>query len=298
MTIVLCREPRASDQGSSGDVAAVAARFRLADESTLLDRGEAIALGHPRDASARDRHRRLAEVIHERAFLGGPDTGGSPPAPADAALVGAVEAAAGARRRAGRVRTGSTDDGALSVRSVMGSGSDRGPGRSSDPRACCLVATRGSDVGDVLALLVRRLDATGVGWEVWLRGRVDELVRPDAITVLAAAEASPLVVDATVLAVTANRSIGADASSSRRPRFARALASGVALAEEPGGGGDGRPRSFGQHRSALVADGLLVALADRDPRPHAAIAARFVAEGIDPRRPWVTTGSVLDRLWP
>jgi hypothetical protein len=60
------------------------------------------------------------------------------------------------------------------------------------------------------------------------------------------------------------------------PALCEPIAPGMAVSEDPGFG-----LSFGRHRCAIVAD----ALADRDGGPLAAVAAAFVANGLDPRAP-------------
>jgi HopA1 effector protein family len=76
------------------------------------------------------------------------------------------------------------------------------------------------------------------------------------------------------------------------PRFSRALAPGLGIAEDPGTG-----ESFGQHRCRLVALGLWRAFAvgangKRDRA--AAVAASFVEAGLDPKRPHLARGSTED----
>jgi hypothetical protein len=74
------------------------------------------------------------------------------------------------------------------------------------------------------------------------------------------------------------------------PLFAKRLAPGLALAEDPGNG-----ESFGTSRCRLVAEGLWSAYA-RGLQTEAAriedISAAFVRAGIAPDRPWLTSGSV------
>jgi HopA1 effector protein family len=76
------------------------------------------------------------------------------------------------------------------------------------------------------------------------------------------------------------------------PALTRALAPGLGLAEDPGGG-----QSFGLHRCGLIADGLLRAhergLTEPDDRVDA-VAERLREEGIDPDAPHLTRGSDAD----
>jgi hypothetical protein len=75
----------------------------------------------------------------------------------------------------------------------------------------------------------------------------------------------------------------------RTPAFTKPLAPGLGLAEDPGGG-----TSFGLHRCALLAEGLIAAHEARQPGARArlaAVEARFAAAGIDLERPYLNPGS-------
>jgi hypothetical protein len=80
------------------------------------------------------------------------------------------------------------------------------------------------------------------------------------------------------------------------PMFAKRLARGLAVAEDPGD-----LRSFGQHRCELVADGLVRAF-ERGRTSAAArtdaVAERFAEEGLDVTRPWLNPGSGQRYVWP
>lgn len=79
------------------------------------------------------------------------------------------------------------------------------------------------------------------------------------------------------------------------PRFTRALAPGLGIAEDPLNG-----ESFGQNRCRLVALGLWRAFsAGRTGRNQraAAVAATFLEAGLDPKRPHLDRGSTEDYSW-
>jgi hypothetical protein len=74
------------------------------------------------------------------------------------------------------------------------------------------------------------------------------------------------------------------------PLFAKKLAAGLALAEQPGTG-----ESFGQHRSRLLAEAVLLGsmLGARSTEPAlAVIRQHFAAHGIDLGRPHLNPGSI------
>jgi hypothetical protein len=76
------------------------------------------------------------------------------------------------------------------------------------------------------------------------------------------------------------------------PALTRALAPGLGLAEDPGGG-----QSFGMHRCGLIADGLLRARergATSTERRVEAVVERLREEGIDPDAPHLSGGSDAD----
>jgi hypothetical protein len=73
------------------------------------------------------------------------------------------------------------------------------------------------------------------------------------------------------------------------PLFTRALAPGLAFAEEPGSG-----ESFGMHRCRLTAEGIWAAWRAGARAPAARLAAvveAFRRGGVDPERPWLAAGS-------
>lgn len=73
------------------------------------------------------------------------------------------------------------------------------------------------------------------------------------------------------------------------PLFARALAPGLAFAEDPGSG-----ESFGMHRCRLLAEGVWAAWRAGTRAPAArldAVAEAFRRGGVDPERPWLGAGS-------
>ncbi|MDA1017720.1 MAG: T3SS effector HopA1 family protein, partial [Planctomycetota bacterium] len=72
------------------------------------------------------------------------------------------------------------------------------------------------------------------------------------------------------------------------PLFSKQVARGIGMAEDPG-----QLRSFGQHRSELLAHGLLDAwLVDAKRDPVDAVSKRFEAAGLDPSCPWLNPGSI------
>lgn len=73
------------------------------------------------------------------------------------------------------------------------------------------------------------------------------------------------------------------------PLFSRGLAPGLAFAEDPGSG-----ESFGMHRCRLAAEGIWAAWRAGARSPAArleAVAEAFRRGGVDPERPWLSTGS-------
>ncbi|SOD02361.1 hypothetical protein SAMN05216486_10327 [bacterium JGI 053] len=73
------------------------------------------------------------------------------------------------------------------------------------------------------------------------------------------------------------------------PLFARALAPGLAFAEDPGSG-----ESFGMHRCRLLAEGIWSAWRAGTKAPAerlGAVAEAFRRGGVDPDRPWLSAGS-------
>lgn len=76
------------------------------------------------------------------------------------------------------------------------------------------------------------------------------------------------------------------------PRFTKALAPGLGLAEDPGGG-----RSFGQSRCRIAAEALQRCQAGgvREPEARLRLLAEvFRQRGVDPLRPYLDAGSVDD----
>ena len=82
----------------------------------------------------------------------------------------------------------------------------------------------------------------------------------------------------------------------RVPRLTRRLATGLALADDPGTG-----ESFGQHACRLVAEGIRANCmrAATDPNGRAAnVVEHLAAAGVDPARPYLRPGSGEDHPWP
>lgn len=80
------------------------------------------------------------------------------------------------------------------------------------------------------------------------------------------------------------------------PVFARRIAPGIALADNPAGG-----TSFGLHRMRIVAEALVATWrngAAGSRERLRAIAAHFRAAGIEPRRPWLNPGNADIDLVP
>ena len=76
------------------------------------------------------------------------------------------------------------------------------------------------------------------------------------------------------------------------PLFAKPLAPGLGLAEDPGSG-----ESFGMHRCRLLAEGVLRAQQNAGP-PLEEVRRRFAADGISLERPWLNAGSVDQYNFP
>lgn len=80
------------------------------------------------------------------------------------------------------------------------------------------------------------------------------------------------------------------------PMFTRRLARGLAVAEDPGDG-----RSFGQHRTELVADALMRAFERGSTAMDDVvdmISSRFAEDGLAITRPWLNAGSRERYVWP
>jgi type III HopA1-like effector protein len=82
------------------------------------------------------------------------------------------------------------------------------------------------------------------------------------------------------------RTLGPPRRSGDAPAFARPLAPGLALAEEPGTG-----EPFGEHRCRLLAEAIVAAVADRRDG-LAAVIERFAADGISFDAPYLQPGSI------
>ena len=78
----------------------------------------------------------------------------------------------------------------------------------------------------------------------------------------------------------------ADGLRPATPAFAKPLAPGLAVAEDPGDGD-----SFGMHRARLLAEGIVAAGERGSDDAVAVVAERFAAAGLDLDKPYVNPGS-------
>ena len=159
-------------------------------------------------------------------------------------------------------------------------------GRAGHGSHSCLrwyLNVRPPDAARVLACLIHGLDEAGLPFTVKTLNERQAPARPDAMVLYTSRDAglAPLV-----------RTALTDASVELRervPAFTRQLAPGVGIADEPAH--TGTPLSFGQHRSMLLARGVIAAgpgasRADRCEQVRRA----FQSEGLDATRPHLSAG--------
>jgi hypothetical protein len=144
----------------------------------------------------------------------------------------------------------------------------------SGPAATCFLHLQPGTAPDLFARAVTTLDGYGLGFRAELAGDADACRRTDAAVLTVRRDDIAAV--ARVALRLGERAPFALAPSV--PAFTRQLAPGVALADHPGSG-----RSFGRHRSALVAAGL-VAAGHGAGAAHrrAAVLATLTSAGLDP----------------
>jgi hypothetical protein len=142
--------------------------------------------------------------------------------------------------------------------------------------------------------LTTLLDPLDAPWMLKCAADPAHHARPDAVVAyLVRADAAAL-----VSGLEGVRSAIADMARDHRPPFTLPVGRGLAAAEDPG-----RSLSFGEHRCRLVAEGVVASLAenrqaarsvgDAESEAASAVAARFAAEGLDPRRPWAAGPQLL-----
>ncbi len=130
-----------------------------------------------------------------------------------------------------------------------------------------------------MAALTRLFAADRVPFALKLPRRADGYRRTDAGVVYLPRRVAGFAV-ARVLEIAAELGLGPGT-----PRFTRALATGVGLADCPPGGD-----SFGMHRTRLLAQALELQAAGGG-RASVLAARVFAARGIDPSRPWLEPGN-------
>jgi hypothetical protein len=130
-----------------------------------------------------------------------------------------------------------------------------------------------------MAALIRLFTADRVPFVLKLPRRTDGYRRTDAGVVYLPRRVAGFAV-ARVLEIAGELDLGPGT-----PRFTRALAPGVALADCPPGGD-----SFGMHRTRLLAQALELQAAGGG-RASVLAARVLAAQGIDPSRPWLEPGN-------
>ncbi|MBL9059271.1 MAG: hypothetical protein JNK88_04505, partial [Mangrovicoccus sp.] len=130
-----------------------------------------------------------------------------------------------------------------------------------------------------LAAITRRFDADQVAFTLKLPRQAGSYRRTDAGVVYLPRRVAGFAV-ARVLEMAGDLDLGPGT-----PRFTRALAPGIAIADCPPGGD-----SFGMHRSRLLVQALTLQAAGGG-RASALAARVMAAQGIDPARPWLEPGN-------
>lgn len=172
---------------------------------------------------------------------------------------------------------------------LAGSGTDDGPVLR------WYLGVTAAAAAPLLRALVRELDAAGLPFTVKTLNDPDAHPRPDALVLYtpraaAASAGSALMRALDEPGVTLRPEV---------PAFTRALAPGIAIADEPPRGPGGAAVSFGQHRCLLLVQGVLAAgpgagLTHRWER----VRTEFVAAGLDPDRPHLSPGAAEPDVRP
>jgi hypothetical protein len=164
--------------------------------------------------------------------------------------------------------------------------SSRGPAGSPDGVARWYVAVTAASAPGLFGAMTSALEDLGARFVMKVLNDPARYPRPDAAVVYVPRSDVPRVAPA-VLDVALARGVERE---ERVPSFARRLAGGLAIADDPPS--TGRPMSFGQHRCALVARGLVAAGPGSTPAQRlAAVLESFAAAGIDPSRPHLNPGA-------
>jgi hypothetical protein len=233
----------------------------------------------------------LAEALHARYVLGA----------AGALGTSAALGTSGAVRHAGReacarlvaaLRPGflGRDNWTFSYRSDAGAPSfvltaGGGPGRAA---AGCFLSLAPAVAPEVFARLVTTLDGYGVGFRAVLRGGPAAPERVEDAVITVARSHAPAV--ARIVLRMRDRSPLLFGSSV--PAFARILAPGVGLADEPADGSD-----IGRHRCRVIATALVTAGPSAGPAERRIAVRRALADaGLNPRAPHLNPGSPEFRI--
>lgn len=150
----------------------------------------------------------------------------------------------------------------------------RGPALPTGPLASCYLNLRADSAALLFTDLVRYLDTLGLRFTARLLGDPSSYGRPDSVVVTAPRMAIPSVLRMALGLHPRAR----DGFSDDVPAFTRAMAAGIALADEPPSG-----HGFGVARSRVVATGLVAAGPDAGPEERLAVVHRTLAsEGLHP----------------
>lgn len=150
----------------------------------------------------------------------------------------------------------------------------RGPALPSGALASCYLNLRAEAAATVFTDLVRYLDSLGLRFTARLLADPTAYGRPDAAVVTAPRPALPSV----LRMVLGLHPRARDGFADDVPAFTRPMAAGVALADDPAGGGD-----FGRSRCRMIATGLVAAGPDAGPDERLAVVHRVLAtESVHP----------------
>lgn len=150
----------------------------------------------------------------------------------------------------------------------------RGPALPTGPLASCYLNLRPESAATLFTDLVRYLDTLGLRFTGRLLADPASYGRPDSVVVTA-----PRMVIPSVLRMALGLHPRArDGFGDAVPAFTRAMAAGIALADEPPSG-----HGFGVARCRVIATGLVAAGPDADPEERLAVVHRTLAgEGLHP----------------
>ncbi|TFV62379.1 UNVERIFIED_ORG: hypothetical protein E4P37_17265 [Bacillus sp. AZ43] len=173
--------------------------------------------------------------------------------------------------------------------------SSRGPAQAPEGVARWYVAVTAGSAPGLFGAMTSALEGMGVRFVMKVLNDPAEYPRPDAAVVYVPRA------DVARLAPTVFGVVSGFELQERVPSFARRLAGGLAIADDPPS--TGHPMSFGQHRCALVARGLVAAGPGSTPAERrAAVLESFATEGVDPARPHLNPGvpefDLEEPSWP